>query len=74
MSSTASTNMISKRYCPNCGSFILERIPRSFVQKVILKMQPKYSCYGCKEKISKAELNKNTAKEVPIFLEQTLNS
>jgi transposase-like protein len=44
--------------CPRCGSDIVERVRRSFFEKLITKKR-KYCCHHCKKKFLKKSLLKN---------------
>ncbi len=68
MQSTPSSNMISKWYCPKCGSFSLKKRHRGYFKKTILKQPLQYKCGECDEKISELDIEGNEAREVPIFI------
>ncbi len=51
--------MKSKRYCPNCGSFDIRRVKRTFLQKKIFRLSPKYHCIQCHEISSQKYLEQN---------------
>ena len=64
-----SSNMISNNYCPNCESFDLIKVHRSFIQKRILRSANNLQCQSCDKVISASQLIKNTPKDVPMFIE-----
>lgn len=39
--------MRSRRYCPSCGSFSIQRVHRSFLQKYVLRISESYQCDIC---------------------------
>lgn len=51
--------MESKRYCPSCGSFDIRRVKRTFLQKKIFRLSPKYHCIQCHEITCQKYLEQN---------------
>lgn len=51
--------MKSKRYCPNCGSFDIRRMKRTFLQKKVFRVSPKYHCVQCHEITHQKYLEQN---------------
>lgn len=62
---------VTKRYCPECGSFHIVRIRRGFFRKYILLMPPRYECRTCKMKFSRKQLNANAYIEDPFSGDST---
>ncbi len=57
--------MTSKKYCPDCNSFHIYRMKRTFIQKHILHLTPKYHCNKCSSNFSKRCIIDNKAIENP---------
>lgn len=51
--------MESKRYCPSCGSFDIRRVKRTFLQKKVFQVSPKYRCVQCHEITHRKYLEQN---------------
>ena len=66
--SIVSSNMISKHYCPQCDSFDLLKLHRSFLQKRILNTENKLQCRACGEVFKPQAFELNAPREVPVFL------
>ena len=66
---TASTNMISKHYCPQCESFDLIKLHRGFVEKRILGSENKLQCRACGEILKRKVFEENIPRAVPSFIE-----
>jgi len=67
--SVVSSNMISKHYCPECDSFDLVKLHRSFVQKRILNSQHELQCKACGEVFKPDVFEQNEPIKVPVFIE-----
>jgi len=72
--SSLSSNMISKRYCPECGGFDLVKLHRGFIQKRILRAPNNLQCLSCGYILSVEQFNDNTPKDVPMFIDSSLKS
>lgn len=69
--SIVSSNMISKHYCPECESFDLSKLRRSFAQKYILNAENKLRCNACNNVFESSAFDVSTPKEVPLFLNES---
>ena len=60
--------MESRKYCPSCNCFQINRIHRGFLKKVVLNAPPIYQCQDCDDKFPSKDMEKN---ELRGFTEMT---
>ena len=55
--------MESRKYCPSCNCFQINRVHRGFLKKVVLNSPPIYECQDCEAKFTSKDLEKNELKD-----------
>lgn len=68
MPSVIASNMVSKMYCPLCGSFDLKKLHRGYFKKVILKQPKQFKCGECNNPLSELIIEGNEPKNMPVFI------
>lgn len=54
--------MKTRRYCPECGSFNIEKVPRGIFRKYILLMSGLYQCEKCNFEFTDKQMSENLLK------------
>ena len=54
--------MKTRRYCPKCGCFTIEKVPRGVFRKYILLMSGLYQCEKCNFEFTDKQMSENLLK------------
>lgn len=57
--------MKNRRYCPECGSFVIYRVKRGFFKKILFKSPRLYQCVDCNHAFTSEDIAQNPKKEDP---------